>query len=572
MKSQVNKKLYIIYTILIAIACVFLVFTNISYDAEYQMGMAYRVIKGDKMITQMWEPHQTSAFLCAILMKIYMVLTGTTTGIVLYLQIAGLAIRGGIAFLFYKAVKKIAGFVPALIAGCIYLLVSPKELLTPEFGNMQLWFSTLMFLAIMHYFDTEKIRYLVISAIALCLGVFSYPSVVIVYIAVFVILLRYSKKPKRDILIFTGICAVIGGSFVAYILVTVGWDTLMKCLDAALSVEPSHTVNMFDKLWAHILNIAKIAGMLAGTATIGFAADGIVRLVHRKKKDEKAKFIWSRWLLISWYVLMVFLLCNILSVSNRGGYAFPFMVILIMGVLNRKLLSEKQKRMYDSAWLVSATSLIATLILSDNAFLQAITYMLIVICVSCVPIYHWYNKLMEKDSLRKMFKVAMHIFFLLIIFRCIFIHIPIYGRAQIYSIVSDVALIRSGPAAGIITEEDGAARQRDSMAEWKLYIKPQDTIWILGEPVDTLGYLYEDVEVGAPTVMSTPTYNEQLLYYWELNPDKFPDVVILASSFGELSWEVKTNEWLMQWLEEEFCADTVIDGNYWRYYIKRDNK
>ena len=108
------------------------------------------------------------------------------------------------------------------------------------------------------------------------------------------------------------------------------------------------------------------------------------------------------------------------------------------------------------------------------------------------------------------------------------------------------------------------------MAEWKEYIKPGDTIWILGEPVDTLGYLYEDVEVGAPTVMSTPTYNEQLLYYWELNPEKYPDVVILASSFGELSWELRANEWLMDWVHNEYCADDVIDGNYWRYYIKRN--
>jgi hypothetical protein len=134
--------------------------------------------------------------------------------------------------------------------------------------------------------------------------------------------------------------------------------------------------------------------------------------------------------------------------------------------------------------------------------------------------------------------------------------------------MSDLALIRSGPAIGIITDEDGAARQRDSVKEWKEYVKEGDTIWILGEPVDTLGYLYEDVEVGAPTVMSTPTYNEELLYYWEINPEKYPDIVILSSSFGTLSYELLSNKWLMTWLEEEYCAETIIDGNYWRYYIR----
>ena len=194
--------------------------------------------------------------------------------------------------------------------------------------------------------------------------------------------------------------------------------------------------------------------------------------------------------------------------------------------------------------------------------------MLIAVSVSVVPLYRWYEGSKGDVSVKKWFIGGIHIYLLLLVFRALFIHIPIYGRGQICSVLDDLALIRSGPAIGIITDEDGAARQRDSMKEWELYIEKGDTIWILGEPVDTLGYLYEDVEVGAPSVMSTPTYNSELLYYWELNPDKYPDVVILASGFGELSWDLAKNTWLMEWLEEEYQAETVIDGNYWRYYFR----
>ena len=127
MKSRAEKRIYLFYFIVIAGAIISLIFTNISYDAEYQLAMAYRFVKGDKMITQMWEPHQTSAFLCAILMKIYITITGTTTGIVLYTQIMGLLIRGAIALWFMKVVKEWVGEKPALIIGVIYLLISPKE-------------------------------------------------------------------------------------------------------------------------------------------------------------------------------------------------------------------------------------------------------------------------------------------------------------------------------------------------------------------------------------------------------------------------------------------------------------
>ena len=217
---------------------------------------------------------------------------------------------------------------------------------------------------------------------------------------------------------------------------------------------------------------------------------------------------------------------------------------------------------------ISIMSLVSTLILSDHAFLQAVPYMLVAVSVSVLPLYRWHEEIKENISAKKWFALGIHVYLLLLIFRALFIHIPMYGRDQICSVLDDLALIRSGPAIGIITDEDGAARQRDSMKEWELYIREGDTIWIVGEPVDTMGYLYKDVEVGAPSVMSTPTYNSELLYYWELNPDKYPDVVILASGFGNLTLELLGNEWLMGWLENEYQAETVMDGNYWRYYFK----
>lgn len=569
MKTGTEKSTYIFYSILILAACISFVFTNVSYDAEYQLAMAYRMIKGDEMITRMWEPHQTSAFLCAILMKIYMLVTGTTTGIVLFTQFAGLFIRAGISIFLYKVIKEASGEKPAIVAGVIFLLISPKELLTPEFGNMQLWFGTLMFLALIKYFKAKKIMWLIFAAFCLCLGVFSYPSFVISYLAVIWILYRYSLNFKRDILVFTSICAVIGGAFVGYLLLKIDIEVLWKCLDNALSLEPSHTVSLSDKIVAHVFNVLKISGMLAGVGGVGLL---IEMLWGRRKKSTSLgckKFSADRWLIFSWYILQIFFLLNILSVKNRGGYAFPFLVILLLGFLKRNLLNGEEKRIYYSALSISTASLAATLLLSDNAFLQATTYMLITICVSFIPLYHWYEEMAADGFLKKMYVYGVHAFLLLIILRCVFIHIPLYGRSQICSVLDDLALIRSGPAIGIITDEEGAARQRDSMLEWKQYIQKGDTIWIIGEPVDTLGYLYEDVEVGAPTVMSTPTYNEKLLYYWELNPDKYPDVIIAASSFGELSWELAQNKWLMQWLEEEYQAENIIDGNYWRYYFKK---
>lgn len=568
MKMHTKQKTYYFYAVLIIIACISLLFTNFSYDAEYQLAMAYRMIKGDSMVTQMWEPHQTSAFLCALLMKLYLTLTHTTTGIVIYLQFAGFLIRTGISLYLFKTIRKMTGELPALIAGILYLLISPKDLLIPEFSNMQLWFGTLMLLTLIQYFNEKKKWQLILSAVCLCLGVLSYPSFIICYIVIFFLLLRYSDDAKKDILLFTGICALIGGAFVGYLFIQVGLDNILDCLPRALAIEPSHTVSMLDKILSHLLNIAKLLGLLAVMGVIGFIPEMLVGLMGKKKTGEATGFSRDRWIIFSWYTLMLFLLINILKAENNGATSYPLVFLLGLGFLHRKRLSDREKQLYYSGLWIGIMNLLATMLLSDHAVLYAIPYMHTAVCVSVIPLYHWLRECIDKAAFRRLFFYGVHAFLLLTIFRSIYIHVPISGRGQMCSILSDMALIRSGPAMGLITNEEGAAMQRDSMQEWKEYIKAGDTIWILGEPVDTLGYLYEDVEVGAPTVMSTPTYNSELLYYWEINPDKYPDVVILSSGFGELSWDLLKNEWLMNWLEEEYQAETVIDGNYWRYYFK----
>jgi len=558
-----RKRLYQIYVMFLLVSCVSFLFTNISYDAEYQLAMAYRMIKGDALVTQMWEPHQTSAFLNAVFMKIYVTCFGTTTGIVLYMQVIGLLIRVGISGLLYRVIHKVSGEIPAFAAAVIYILISPKELLLPEFGNLQLWFTTLMLLALWEYFDKGKKFFLILSAVSLCMGVLSYPSVIIVYVGAILILKMYSKRFASDALCFTCVCSVIGLVFIGILLWNTDISTIIRCLQCALAVEPSHTVSFADKTFAHILNICKVLGMLAGVSLLGFVVSLAIGL-----KDKKASTS-ERWITCSWYVLMAFLVVNILSVSNRGGYSLPFLVILAIGFWQRNRLSEMEKRIYYPSLCVSGLSLLATLVLSDNAFIQAITYMLIAICASVMPIYHWIQEAHFDYKVRKWMLGGVHLFFAIIVYRCVFIHIPLHERDQIISIADDLSIVRSGPAIGIIAEEDGVARQRDSMEEWKQYIQTGDSIWIMGHPVDTLGYLYEDVEVGAPTVMSTPTYTEDLLYYYDLNPEKYPDVIVVASSFGETAWELQSNNWLMNWLESEYRPDEVVDGNYWKYYVKR---
>ena len=64
-----QKQLYLLLIVLSILASFKMIFFAVGLDEEYQLVMSYRNVRGDRLFLDMWEPHQSSAFLCALLMK-----------------------------------------------------------------------------------------------------------------------------------------------------------------------------------------------------------------------------------------------------------------------------------------------------------------------------------------------------------------------------------------------------------------------------------------------------------------------------------------------------------------------
>ena len=72
--------------------------------------------------------------------------------------------------------------------------------------------------------------------------------------------------------------------------------------------------------------------------------------------------------------------------------------------------------------------------------------------------------------------------------------------------------------------------------------------------------------VSAPNTISTPVYDEMILYYWEMHPERYPDVVFVESCYGEVMYDEE--EFIMKWLNTEYNASSVTDLEYIRVYRK----
>lgn len=569
MKSASNKYIYTIFT-LIAIGCGLIwSLTNLGYDGQYQIAMCYRLLQGDKMFLEMWEPHQTSIFLPAALMWLYIRLLGTTTGIVVYLQICGILIRGALALLIYRTLRSDLSQKISYGISLFYFMVSPKDYALPEFSNLQLWFSTLLLCCLWNYLKSGRHYLLILSAFCLCLEVLTYPSCAIVLPGLVLLLNHYSPHRKRDILIVTGICAasavIVGG----YFLFSIGPDTFLKCISGMLALEPTHTKSMTTRLLQYGRDAFQQFLILIATGAAGFAISLPVYAVLSKKNRKYSKR-WL-WLLCSCFIFLEGFFANILSVKNRCAYSVIFLFLIGLGFWNRKCMNDQEKQIYICASVLGGLEFLATLLLSDLEFPISVPYGLLMIMASLIPI----EKQVTKSTSRKTalaFQCCYACFILLLVFRCMYIRTPLSGKAQICSTLPEIACTRSGPALGLVSNEAGVCIQRDSYPEWKQWICPGDKVWIVGGVVDTLGYLYEDVEVAGPSTISTPSYNEAVLAYWDVNPHKYPDVIIAESYMGNLSYDLLTNQWLMNWLENDYRPEQIIDGKYWRYYFRKSRQ
>ncbi len=557
-EKSIIGNLFVLFAFLAGILS--LVFTNLNYDCEYQIAMGYRFVRGDLPVLQMWEPHQGSALLIALLEKVFLFLRdGDTTGIVLYLNICGLIIKCGIGLFLYKVMRRYSDRNIATAGFLVFLLIPVKESLLPDFGNVTLWYGLLSQLFLLEAYDPIssgrkkgsdpfKLLYLLLSAVFLCFQIIAYPSCILLYFVVLYCMRKIHDAPVRDFFLYTGICLAIGIILLSWVYFIVGLPALSQIIQAVFLLEPTHTEGLGSKweiIGGNAFVLALFCILLRGVKTW---------LERDERKREYAPVICIG-------AILLYILGNTLRAQYRVGYYDALFLIWFVGFLFRKRLKASQKAFYLQCNLWSGGIVLAVLLLSDQSLGPAFPFGLVALVASLLP-------LGEAFSGNHFGRPVMMGLLFVLSFRCVYLHVPIYGNSQIYTIAQDLSIVRSGPAMGIIADEESVIRQRDSMEEWEELIQDGQGIYLMGPVVDTIGYLYRDTEVCAPSVMSTPTYNSSVALYYEMNPEKMPDVLILSSTYGTLREELTDNAWLQQWIEESFRPQKVVDGHYWRYYFR----
>jgi len=559
-RKKIFKKFCIILSVFAAVKMLFFAY---GLDEEYQVVMSYRNAMGDSLFGSMWEPHQTSAFLCMLLMKPYLFLFHSATGIVIYLRVWGTVIHLFLSIYLYRTVKKFIGEEYALYLGLIYFNTIPKEIMLPEFGIMQVWFFTLLTLFFMNYYISEKkqVRYLIFAGLAMAGEVLAYPSCLILFPFFLIIIFRRSEEKKwRDAGIFTLVCFLCGAVYLLKLLHNSNVYGLLNTMAYILNGDVTHSAGMLTKLARAGKDILKLALMILGI--LAGPALGIFLKRKKLKKDLIPIYLMVSAVLISCMVEIFF------WVVLDAGYEtmqIHLVVIAICGFISAGILKSKRRSLFMDGMIGSVLSLIAVAYLTDLTLIDSVPHAMLAA--------FWGMVLLIMLLREKMQTQAKRLIFLLLAVWCLTAIIgkgyPLRSGVGYNNVLESGGIMKYGPGIGTLSSYMGAYVYNSDYKDWESYIHNGDKVLIVVNQVmnlDTTQYLFKKVEICHYSVVNPTAYDQRLLHYWMLYPEKQPDVIIVDCWYGQLMAD--QNSWIMNYIEKDFGYTQVNDGKYIRIYRK----
>lgn len=601
-------KIKVVLIVLSILASLKMLFFAFGLDEEYQLVMSYRNLRGDRLFYSMWEPHQSSAFLCTLLMRPYLALFGKT-GVVLWLRFCGTLIHLGVSFYLYRVLRDMISRDSAFLIGLIYYNIIPKQIMMPEFGIMQVWFVTLLSLFLIQYYDSgvRKRSYLVFAAFSLVLTILSYPSCLLLYVPAVWIIWRHSgKKRWVDLGIFTGVCALCGGLYLGILLQDNTIEGLLQVAGYIVNGDITHSLTLMDKVQKY----GKEAAGQAVYCLVIFALARIGAALTITWKRKKKAAVEEREISGQRLVWIMALTCLIQVYSWTIGH-IPFeemqiyvTVFAMLGIFcYRKIPGEKrQESLLADCIVLAVFALLAVLYLTDLGLMGSLPHGLTAAVFGMVLVVRYWERTGETEAEVEAEKAGdsaeaeaertgevgtetgkektidrigqspgyIYIILLLWAFTMTFGKgYGVRGGVNYQNVLQSRGILKYGPAAGTIADYMRAYIYNCDYEDLQNMVQDGDRVLIMVDQVMNLGtirYLFKDVDICHYSVVNPTPYDERLLTYWQMFPEKEPNVIIVDAWYGQLMTDPEG--WLMRYVEEEFDYTSMEEGRYIRVYRK----
>ena len=302
-KPTIEKIILALLGLLALAALVRTMFLGLEIDEEYALSLSFRLVRGDRLFYSMWEPHQLAALPPALLIGLFTAVTGTTTGVLLFVRGAVLAVKLALAVWFYRSLRGALGGRCAYLLALAVLAFTPKWFLGPDYVSQQFHFTLAAFLFLYGYYAPGPRQYrglwrVAAGGVCACLSFLAYPQTLAaapVLMLALLLLGRGSADKCRGLRVFVLTCAVCGGAFVVYVLQGMGFDFAALLARAGLILhDPQYDFTTADRLAMLRSQLSAVIGncWLSALAGVALAAAGMLFGERRGFARSLEKALW----------------------------------------------------------------------------------------------------------------------------------------------------------------------------------------------------------------------------------------------------------------------------------------
>ena len=579
------KRLLLVGTVLAAIKVIFVDYTM---DEEYQLVMAYRRLSGEYLFDSMWEPSQTSTFACVWLMKLFQFVTGGNTGVVLFLRICTTVIQVILAMWLYRVCRNYTHKEYAFMIGLLYFNIVPKIIQIPDFSNLQVWFFTVIVLSLIRYYEKSPTEggkwkqrlWLILAGIGMAFEVLSYQTCLLLF-PVFLVCIFFQSKKKdtrnettgdikyalTDCFLFAGVCGISAFIWLGNVLYHVPLKTFFRNVGYVLSFDLTHDISFIStsRMAFYMDTIQPLIIPSIIIATVSFL---LWVLLYRRQKQNRTDKNSNRSVLAVLMVLVAEAVQIFYWTVLQGGYeALMLHLLILLLVLPLTWgLADARKKTLLPCLIGTVFSIAAVIGTSDLGVWYAIPHgMLGELSAVLILVYALENEL--RDHSKKWIWILLTSLVVVSIFgKGVTLRA---GNTGTNTILDIRGIVHEGPTAGIFMNYMQAYITNSAYDEFEEYVDQGANCLIVTNMVRTAGttpYMFRDCNICHFSIIDPTSYDERLLTYWNLYPDKRPDVIVVDCWYGQLM--ENEDSWIMQYIENEFNYTTVVDGKYLRYYFK----
>lgn len=534
-------------------------------DETLNVGLALKIAKGQRPFVDCWEVYQTGALFLAPFLWIYLHLTGSSAGIILFSRIVYFVFNLVLCVITYHCLKGSVKKTHALAIGCILMCFAPFALYYFWYDTVMIYFSflgmVLLVPALQNRESAKGMRYAIFAGMAhacMCLG---YPTYVLVALTIFfvlVILTLKDRKSKEKNRVWLGYA--IGGMIIALLLFLY---LLIQGKENIAFLNPEIAKVVFARkdysamaasiYWSTYEAVANLKWYLIPAIITGIT--WLIGLISKKKGVRMA-------VLLEIVLLPVFVF-NHIVIQNLDVIYYLFWIFCWSPFLLFYISPTRRKQMTELFWIAFPASVIGFYVVgytSDNGGVKSPMGVTVGVVVVLMEIAITLHEMMEEEiKLRQVGKILLSWGMVLIVGMEIGIF---YTNTFFYADISECKeTMESGVYKGLrITEEDKKYEKLEKLIETNRK-EGDKTILAIGTELMTV-YLYDDLLPATYLFSWLPyTLNEDqtqnwdaTFLFWKMQSGE-PDLIVVPQE-QELSGDI------VEVLEKEYSLADEGCGVY----------